>query len=355
MGWYSGLAVITLGIVGWAPAWLMAQQPPAASPPQAVVQTSASGAAATVNGEVISEAAVQRELKFAAPQDVAKLRPAIVNNLVELMLIDQYLRSAKVEASAEEIESRFKRMQEEAKKEGNMDLKQLLEKLGVSEQELRTMLTADLRWENFVKSQADDTKLETFFNGNKIMFDGSEVHGRHVLIAVKADAPAAEKQAAQAKLAGLKAGILKRADELAAKNDPNADTVTKSKAKLENLETAFAEVAAKESDCPSKKNGGDLGFFPRIGVMVDGFAAAAFALEAGTMTEVVETQFGYHVILCIEKKPGKEVKFADLKEPVREVYGEKLKQVMVPQLKQRAQIVISPAPAVEAIAPPTGK
>ena len=95
MGWYSGLIVITLGIVGWAPAWLMAQQPPAASPPQAVVQASASGAAATVNGEVISEAAVQRELKFAAPQDVAKLRPAIVNNLVELMLIDQYLRSAK--------------------------------------------------------------------------------------------------------------------------------------------------------------------------------------------------------------------------------------------------------------------
>ena len=170
---------------------------------------------------------------------------------------------------------------------------------------------------------------------NKVMFDGSEMHGRHVLIAVKADAPAAEKQAAQTKLTGLKADILKRAGELAAKNDPNADPVTKAKAKLENLESAFAEVAAKESDCPSKKNGGDLGFFPRIGVMVDGFAAAAFALEPGTMTEIVETQFGYHLILSIEKKAGKEVKFADLKEPVREVYGEKLKQVMVPQLKQR--------------------
>lgn len=353
MGWKRGLTVMTLGIAGLLPCMLMAQQPPGSSA-SAIVQTSAKGAAATVNGEVISEAAVQRELKFAAPQDVAKLRPAIVNNLVELMLIDQYLRSAKVEASAEEIEGRFKRMQEEAKKEGNMDLKQLLEKLAVTEQELRTMLTADLRWENFVKTQADDAKLEQFFNANKIMFDGSEVHGRHVLIALKADAPVAEKQAAQAKLTGLKADIIKRAAELALKNDPNADPVTKSKAKIENLETAFAEVAAKESDCPSKKNGGDLGFFPRIGVMVDGFAAAAFALEPGAMTEIIETQFGYHLILCVEKKAGKDVKFADSKEQVREVYGEKLKQVMVPQLKQRAQIVISPAPTTEAIAPPAG-
>ena len=346
MHWFSSFTLITLGIAGGLPASIAAQQPPASS---GVVQASNTGTAATVNGEIITEAAVQRELKYAAPQDVAKLRPAIVNNLVELMLIDQYLRASKVEAAPNEIEERFKRMQEEAKKEGNMDLKQLLEKSGVTEQELRTMLTADLRWENFVKSQADDAKLEQFFNGNKVMFDGSEVHGRHILIAMKADAPAAEKQAAQAKLNGLKSEVNKRAGELAAKNDPKADHA---KAKIENLEQAFAEVATKESDCPSKKNGGDLGFFPRIGVMVDGFAAAAFALQPGMMTDVVETQFGYHVILCIEKKAGKDVKFAEMKEQVREVYGEKLKQVMVPQLKQRAQIVINAAPPAEAVPPP---
>ncbi|HMO36738.1 MAG TPA: peptidylprolyl isomerase, partial [Gemmatales bacterium] len=121
-----------------------------------------------------------------------------------------------------------------------------------------------------------------------------------------------------------------------------ADSLTKAKQKIDNLETAFAEVAAKISDCPSKKNGGDIGYFPRIGVMVEPFAAAAFALEAGNMTEVIETQFGYHIILSVEKKPGTEVKFADMKEQVREVYGERLKLVMVPQLRQRAQIEITP-------------
>src|SRR5260221_11489402 len=77
-------------------------QNPQAIPGTAVVQTSATNAgnAAIVNGEVIPGAAVQRELRFAAPVDVPKLRPAIVNNLVDLLLIDQYLRAAKVDAPA---------------------------------------------------------------------------------------------------------------------------------------------------------------------------------------------------------------------------------------------------------------
>ncbi|MBL8821428.1 MAG: peptidylprolyl isomerase [Planctomycetia bacterium] len=345
--------IMTLGIVGWVPTWLLAQDTGSNPPP--IIQASTTGTAATVNGEIITEAALQRELKFAAPQDASKLRASILNNLIDMTLIDQYLRATKVEASPTEIEARFQKMQEEAKKEGQMDLKQLLEKLGVTEVELRTMLTADLRWENFVKAQADDAKLEQFFNGNKVMFDGTEVHGRHILLAVKADAPATEKQAAAAKLKEYKAEIVKRANELAAKIDSNADTVTKSKATIDATENAFAEVATRVSECPSKKNGGDLGFFPRIGVMVEGFSATAFSLEPGTISEVIETQFGYHVILCVERKAGQDVKFADQKEQVKEVYGERLKLVMVPQLRQRAQIVITPTGPSEAINAPTGK
>src|SRR5437764_1439744 len=86
-------------------------QNPQAVPATGVVQTSATSAgnAAIVNGEVIPDAAVQRELRFAAPVDVPKLRPAIVNNLVDLLLIDQYLRAAKVDAPASEIDARLKK------------------------------------------------------------------------------------------------------------------------------------------------------------------------------------------------------------------------------------------------------
>ena len=58
----------------------------------------------------------------------------------------------------------------------------------------------------------------------------------------------------------------------------------------------FAAVAKAESDCPSGSSGGDLGSFGR-GAMVPEFDKAAFELETGALSDVVETDFGYHVIL----------------------------------------------------------
>jgi parvulin-like peptidyl-prolyl isomerase len=58
----------------------------------------------------------------------------------------------------------------------------------------------------------------------------------------------------------------------------------------------FGEVAQEMSDCPSGKRGGDLGTFGR-GQMVGAFEDAAFGLEVGESSGVVETDFGYHLIL----------------------------------------------------------
>ncbi|SCA54794.1 Parvulin-like peptidyl-prolyl isomerase [Candidatus Terasakiella magnetica] len=57
----------------------------------------------------------------------------------------------------------------------------------------------------------------------------------------------------------------------------------------------FAELAQKNSDCPSGGNGGDLGVFGR-GQMVPEFEQAAFSMEVGATSDVVETDFGYHLI-----------------------------------------------------------
>lgn len=61
-------------------------------------------------------------------------------------------------------------------------------------------------------------------------------------------------------------------------------------------ESDFSAKAQEHSQCPSGKNGGDLGSFGR-GLMVKPFEDAAFGLEVGVISEPVQTQFGYHLIL----------------------------------------------------------
>ncbi|MDP3970302.1 MAG: peptidylprolyl isomerase [bacterium] len=74
------------------------------------------------------------------------------------------------------------------------------------------------------------------------------------------------------------------------------------KGQLDEDPTKFAELAQRFSQDGSASNGGELGFFTK-GMMVPEFEAAAFALtEVGEVSDIVETDFGFHVIQLIERK-----------------------------------------------------
>jgi len=75
------------------------------------------------------------------------------------------------------------------------------------------------------------------------------------------------------------------------------DTEEQAKEIIEALkgDLSFEDAASQYSTCPSKEVGGDLGFFPK-GQMVPEFENAAFEMETNTISEPVQTQFGFHII-----------------------------------------------------------
>jgi len=88
-----------------------------------------------------------------------------------------------------------------------------------------------------------------------------------------------------------------RASHILVSNEDDANKILK---RIKDGED-FAAVAKRFSSCPSRKNGGDLGWFGK-GQMVPELEQAAFAADQGAVIGPVKTQFGFHVIKVTSKK-----------------------------------------------------
>lgn len=96
----------------------------------------------------------------------------------------------------------------------------------------------------------------------------------------------------------------------------------KAEALLEQLRADgdFAELARDNSDDPgSAANGGDLGWV-ELGMMVPAFEDAAFALPVGEISDLVRTDFGFHIIEVTDLRGGSDAGFAELRDQVESAY-----------------------------------
>lgn len=296
--------------------------------------------AATVNGQTIPQAAVERALERFDESERTKARAEVLDFLIDNMLIDQYLAQQKINVEQKEIDARLAEIKKEIEKNGQT-YEKVLASLKMTEAELLEQVVNDLRWEKFALAQATDARLRALFDEHKDMFDGSMVRARHILLTPGGDA--ASQEAARKELQEVRRQIEAKAAAAIAKLPKDVDDVTREEERQKQLEAAFAELAKERSACPSKRDGGDLNWFPRAGHMVEPFAKAAFDLKPYEMSEPIQTQFGWHLILCTGKKAGQAVKFDDVKEEVRDIYCGRLREEIAAKLRQSAKIVIHDA------------
>lgn len=252
---------------------------------------------ATVNGEDILRLEFDRVLDK-VKNKVSRSRLHIVerqilDDLVTQLLLKQFIKKEGIHVELSRIEDEIKKFRENLKKNPDTkdkSLETLLEEQGGSIEELRVALDISFSINDYLDETVPEEDVEKYFTENIGNFNGETVTASHILIDTR---NIKDKE----KLDEAKKKIEKIKEEL----DQGAD---------------FAELAKKNSDCPSAKNGGQLGTFGR-GEMVKEFTDAVFAVDVNSISEPVKTQFGYHIIKVTDKQEGEDVTFEDVKDKVK--------------------------------------
>lgn len=299
----AAVAVAVIVCAAWVVAQVTPSTPPAAADkPTTAPATSgatatspASEVAVTVNGKTISEQDVDEMLQMGMqgrpvpPAQLAQLkvqyRPRVLDILIQNLLLDEQIKKQNLTISDEEMAKEAEKELDEHLKSQNMTREQFGEQVqkatGMSLEEFMKKRSTDpmirrIRLQAMLIEKLFPEKIKVTDEDVKKKFDEARrVRASHILIDTR-----------QLKTDEEKAAAKKKAEEIFVEvKKPGAD---------------FAALAKEHSACPSKSQGGDLGFFARHGQMVEPFAEAAFALKPGEISNVVETQFGYHIIKTTE-------------------------------------------------------
>lgn len=260
-----------------------------------------------VNGHEIPNKAIEYELnrliRFYAQHGMTDeqvraqlplLRKRAEEQAVGTALLFEEAAAVDPPVTDEEVEESVRRMADEA---GGPDkLRDLLAKQGQDVPRLREEIRRGKKVDKLVAQvtagapEPTEEEARAFFDEHRAEFGKeAQVRAQHILVTPKSQSPQ-DKLDALAKIRAIRERIAGGSD--------------------------FATEAAAHSDCPSgKQAGGSLGWFSH-GMMVKEFDEAAFALPVGGLSDIIETQFGFHVILKNDEQKESVPDFAEARERV---------------------------------------
>ena len=308
MKWYVGKAFIVVlifvAVMAMPSVYAQPEEEGQPSPPAAEA-TKPPENAAVVNGANISYDAFAVELEMHRRRFqqqgqpipdamMPRLRAQVLENLINEKLLFQAAEKKDIQVAKEDIDKEMGDIRKRFKTQE--EYQTTLSNMRMTEEELRQQLVQRAMIRKLVEDEVSgkvkvtDKASQDFYKDNPQYFQRpEEIKARHILIKVAKDASDADKAEARKHIDGLKERIKKGED--------------------------FGELARTESQGPSSTKGGDLGFFSK-GRMVKPFEDAAFALGMNEVSDVVETQFGYHLIQKLDHKDAQTVPYDEAKERI---------------------------------------
>ncbi len=238
-----------------------------------------------------------KPLESLAPDELHRVhRVAARQSAIETLILatpeaaSVILPDDSIEASLSEIRGRY----------GNdHDYQTDLERIGLDAHSLRQAVARDMVVEAVLERVAaqaaavSEIDVEIFWYLHRDRFRRAETRVlRHILVTINEQLAGNDRQSARVRIEAIRTRLLREPQR-------------------------FAEQALKHSECPTAINGGLLGTVPR-GQLYPQLEAAAFALDAAMLSDVVESELGYHLLYCEAIHRERLLSFAEARNTIRE-------------------------------------
>ncbi len=279
------------------------------------------GPALTINGVEITRAKVRAQVDhminqrglnsggITQPAVYQQLQQEVVERLITQELLWQEAQRRGIIVSDAEVDEQLEKMKSGFESEqaflfqiqaGGFTEKTYREDIR-QQRSVQQMISRELAREVSV----NDAEIETFYVENIGQMEMPEaIRARHILVKPGSD-DAAALEDARARIAAIQKELQDGAD--------------------------FATLASARSEAPSAPRGGDLDFFGR-GQMVPAFEEAAFAMQPGEISDVVQTEFGFHIIMLEERRAARTVTVEEASERISAYLTERKLQSAVENL-----------------------
>jgi len=286
---------------------------------------------ATVNGVEISRQDFDQLLGFMRyqymqqgmqiqGQQLEQLKQGVLESLIDDELIYQIAVQEGYEPGPREVDAELSRTKEQFGSEE--EYRTALAQQGFDEEDLRHEIKKKLTRDTFEQDkfisqvEVSQEEVRKFYDENPEQFtEPFQFRSSHILVTLEEGAGEEEKRAAREKIEEVQR-------------------------RLEAGEE-FSELARQMSEGPSAENGGDLNYAPK-GSFVPEFEEAALELEVGEVSDIVETQFGYHIIKLTDIKEEQKAPFEQIRDRIEEylvrVEAQEIRKVYLAERKLEADI-----------------